>query len=135
IQPAKKDLDRTLERGVKVSGKVVDADGTSGVADAAIDVDGWPAGKSGADGAFTVEHAPKNWQEVRAVSGTRVAARANGAALTLKLAKGGAITGSVRDIKSQLPLAGADVQIAMGVTRFGANMPFASTQTDAKGNY
>jgi hypothetical protein len=135
VQNAKKDLDRTLERGVKVTGKVVGADGTSAVADAAIDIDGWPAGKSGADGAFTVEHAPKNWQEVRAVSGTRVAARANGGPLTLKLAKGATITGSVRDIKSQLPLAGAELQIALGGTRFGMNLPLATAETDAKGNF
>jgi protocatechuate 3,4-dioxygenase beta subunit len=137
IQFAKKDLDRTLERGVKVSGKVVGADGTSGVADAALDVDGWPAGKSGADGAFTVDHAPKNWQEMHAVSGTRIAVRANGSALTLKLVKGATITGSVRDIKTQLPLAGAEVQISPGGgQRFGfGGIPLQSAQTDAKGNF
>ena len=130
-------LDRTLNAGVKVSGKVVGDDGTTGVADAAIDIDGWPAGKSGADGTFTFEHAPKTWQEVRAVSGSRIAARANGGAITLKLGKGGTLTGSVRDIKTQLPVAGAEVMISAGGTagRFGGGLPFESAQTDAKGNF
>jgi len=137
LQLAKKDLDRTLVAGVKVAGKVVGGDGTTGVADAVIDIDGWPAGKSGADGAFSFDHAPKNWTEVRAVKGNMIAARANGGALTLKLAKGATITGSVRDIKTQMPLAGADVQIALGTPRFGpgGGGAFQSVQTDAKGNF
>src|SRR5437763_4575542 len=138
VQLAKHDLDRALVAGVKIAGKVVGSDGTTGVADAIIDIDGWPAGKSGADGAFSIDHAPKTWTEIRAVKGTQIAARANGGALTLKLAKGATITGSVRDIKTQLPVAGADVQISLGTPRFGpagAAAAFQSAQTDAKGNF
>src|SRR5262249_53516561 len=91
--------------------------------------------------AFTIEHALKNWTEIRAVKSSLIAARANGAALTLKLAKGATISGSVRDIKSQLPLAGAEVQLGTGgggMVRFmgiGPGGALQSAQTDAKGNF
>src|SRR5437588_5610121 len=78
VQLAKHDLDRTLVAGVKVTGKVVGGDGTTGIADAVLDIDGWPAGKSGAEGSFAIDHAPKTWTEIRAVKGTQIAARANG---------------------------------------------------------
>jgi protocatechuate 3,4-dioxygenase beta subunit len=138
LQFGKHDLDRTLTAGVKMSGKVVGADGTTGVADAVLDIDGWPAGKSGADGAFAFEHAPKSWQEVSAVSGALIAARANGGPLTLKLAKGAAIGGAVKDIKTQLPLVSAEVSISVGGGGrfgFGGGNAFQSVQTDAKGNF
>src|SRR5437016_2091362 len=139
VQLAKHDLDRTLVAGVKVTGKVVGGDGTTGIADAVIDIDGWPAGKSGAEGSFAIDHAPKTWTEIHAVKGTQIAARANGGPLVLKLAKGATITGSVRDIKTQLPIAGAEVQISLGTPRFGPGgagaTAFQSAQTDAKGNF
>lgn len=129
---SRRDADRTLTAGVKVGGKVTGDDG-AGVADAAIFIDGWPAVKSGADGTFAAEHAQKDWQEVHAISGARIAARAAApGALNLKLAKGATVTGTIRDVKSQLPLAGAEVLL-----NISGRMGFAvrSAQTDAKGNF
>jgi len=131
-QQSKRGLDRTLTAGVKVSGKVVAEDGTTGVADAVIVLDGWPAVKSGTDGAYTIEHAPKDWQEVSAVSGSRIAARVAGGAMTLKLGKGASVTGNIKDMKSQLPVTGAEVLLTVsGRAGFAVRSAF----TDAKGNY
>jgi uncharacterized GH25 family protein len=138
---SRRDMNFTLTPGVKVSGKVVGENGTTGVADATIDIDGWVSGKSSADGTFTIEHAPKSWQEVRAVSGSRIAMRANGGALTLKLAKGATVTGSLRDIKTQLPLTGGEVQVytggpgRFGIGPGGGATAFMSAPVDAKGNF
>ncbi len=137
LQQAKRELDRTLTAGVKISGKVVAEDGTTGVGDAAIVLDGWPMTKSGPDGAFAVEHAPKDWSEVHAISGSRIAARAStGGTMTLKLAKGATVTGNIKDMKSQLPVAGAEVMLTTGGGRgMGGGFAVRSTVTDAKGNF
>jgi large repetitive protein len=136
VPQGKRDLDRTLNAGVKVAGKVVAEDGTTAAGDAAIFIDGWPTTKSGADGTFTVAHAPKDWQEVHAISGSRIAARASTGTLTLKLGKGASVTGNIKDMKSQLPVAGAEVMLNTGGRGMGGGgFAVRSTFTDAKGNF
>jgi len=104
----KKGPDFSMTAGVPIAGRVVAEDGQTAVADAQIFLDGWPAGKSAADGTFAIAHARKEWDVVAARIGSRVAQRAHTAAsANLKLAKGGTVSGSVRDMKSQLPVAGA----------------------------
>jgi hypothetical protein len=132
----KKGPDFSLTAGVPVNGRVVSEDGQTPVAEAQISVDGWPAGKSGADGTFAIAHAKKDWQTVEARSGNRIAQRAHTtAAANLKLAKGGTISGNVRDVKSQLPVAGALVAVAPSGGRFGIREASADAITDAKGNF
>ncbi|MCU1246413.1 MAG: hypothetical protein JWN02_2323, partial [Acidobacteria bacterium] len=130
----KKGLDRALEAGATISGRVVSADGQTPAPKAAVYVDGWPLTTSAADGTFSVAHAVKKWETVEVRTGDRVGVRARGTApLTVKLAQAASLTGSVRDAKSR-PLAGVDVQLSEGGLRF-ASVPRYSAISDAKGNY
>jgi len=131
----KKGPDFSMNAGVAITGRVVAEDGQTPVADAQLLLDGWPAAKSAADGTFTIAHARKDWEAVVARSGNRVAERARtSAAATLKLARGATVSGSVRDVKSQLPVSGA--RISLGPTgRFGGRDASIDTITDAKGNF
>jgi protocatechuate 3,4-dioxygenase beta subunit len=131
----KKGPDFSLTAGVSIAGRVVAEDGQTPVADAPLFLDGWPAGKSAADGTFTIAHARKDWDVVEARNGNRVAQRAHANnALTLKLGKSGTLSGSVRDVKSQLPVAGVRVALAhAGV--FGMRDAPQDAITDAKGNF
>jgi protocatechuate 3,4-dioxygenase beta subunit len=133
---AKKGPDFSMNAGVAVKGRVVSEDGQTPAADAQIFADGWPAVKSAADGSFTIAHAKKEWKNVQARSGSRVAQRARnaGTSPTLKLAKGGTVSGSVRDVKSQLPVAGVRVALAPSGA-FGGREATHDTITDAKGNF
>lgn len=132
-------LDRTLDAGVTVKGKVVGADGSTPVIKASVLIDGWPVGTTGDDGSFAVAHAPKKWEAVEARSGNLAGSVARGAkdTLVLKLARGAMITGSVRDAKAQVPVAGAEVAIGRQSPGFfgGLGNAFASAVTDAKGNF
>src|SRR6266545_1162897 len=71
---AKLTPDRTLTAGVKVAGRVVNEDGTP-AAGAELFLDRFPIGKSADDGTFTIAHAKKDWEEVEARLGARVARR------------------------------------------------------------
>lgn len=130
----KKGPDFTMIAGVAINGRVVSEDGQTPAGDVPLFLDGWPAGKSSADGTFTIAHARKDWNTVEARSGNRVAqrARTSTGSPALKLAKGGTISGSVRDVKSQLPVAGARVAIAPGGRFREATL---DAMTDAKGNF
>jgi protocatechuate 3,4-dioxygenase beta subunit len=131
-------LDRALDAGVAVKGKVVGADGSTPVAKAAVLIDGWPVATSGDDGSFSVAHAPKKWETVEARSGNLAGSVAHSAkdAVVVKLAKGAMITGSVRDAKAQVPVAGAEVALGRQAMGFGgAGNAFTSAITDAKGNF
>jgi hypothetical protein len=131
----KKGPDFSMTAGVPIAGRVVAEDGQTAVADAQLFLDGWPAGKSAADGTFAIAHARKEWELVGARIGNRVAQRAHTAAsANLKLAKGGTISGSVRDMKSQLPVVGARVAVAPS-GRFGSRDASIDAITDAKGNF
>ena len=131
----KKGPDFSMTAGVPIAGRVVAEDGQTAVADAEIFLDGWPAGKSAADGTFAIAHARKEWELVGARSGNRVAQRAHTpASATLKLAKGGTVSGNVRDMKSQLPVVGARVAVAPS-GRFGNRDEALDAITDSKGNF
>jgi hypothetical protein len=132
---AKKGPDYSMNTGLAITGRVVAEDGQTAVADAQLFLDGWPAAKSAADGTFTIAHARKDWETVEARSGNRIAQRARtSAAATLKLARGATVSGSVRDVKSKLPVAGA--RISLGPTgRFGGLDAATDAITDAKGNF
>lgn len=134
----KKGMDRTLTAGVTITGKVLTDAGTP-AANAPLFVDNWQLGKSGDDGSFTIAHAPRDWQQVEAQLGDKAASRTKGSgAVTLKLAKAASISGTVIDAKTQLPLAGAAVQINQRGNFFGmgpANLASRLAFTDAKGHF
>lgn len=129
----KKGVDRTLSPGVAVKGKVVAADGTTPVGKATILIDNWPVATSADDGTFTAPHARKEWQNIVAVAGDRVAGHTHATTdVTLKLAKASAIAGVVRDARTQQPVAGVEVRLAPPGP---ASIPTQTALTDAKGNY
>jgi protocatechuate 3,4-dioxygenase beta subunit len=131
----KKGPDRTLLPGVPVSGRVVGSDGKTPVGKAAVLVDSWPLTVSADDGTFTVAHAPGEWEQVNAATGEGAAARVHATgALTLKLAKAAAISGVVRDARTQLPVAGVEVRIGPTGPRTVVALS-GMAFTDAKGNY
>ena len=145
-QPLK--LDRALSAGVALTGRVVGEDGKTGVAKAAVSVDDSPAILTADDGTFTIAHAPANWQDLSAMSGALTGARARGSNMTIRLTKSARVTGVVRDAKSQLPVANAEVRLgpemmAMGFGRRGRRGAVGgggalitdSVMTDAKGNF
>jgi uncharacterized GH25 family protein len=110
--PADASLPRTgtdirLDAGAVVKGKVLAADGKP-AADAALSIAEWPMGKSGADGSFTIAHAPSAWRDLRAVSGSDIAivTRGDSASYTLRLRRGVTVAGVVRDAKTRVPVAG-----------------------------
>jgi hypothetical protein len=135
IPNEKKKLDRTLNAGVSVSGKVVGDDGRTPLANATIYIDDYPLAMSAEDGTFTIAHAPKKWEKVEARTATSSGSRAkkNGE-LVIKAVKAATISGTVRDAKSQVPLAGAQVVATVGGMRMRGGET-ASALTDAKGNY
>jgi protocatechuate 3,4-dioxygenase beta subunit len=136
----KADPSLTLDPGVAITGRVVGADGNTPVAGATLMVGTFSNAKTNDDGTFTIAHAPKKWDMIEARSGDLIGERANSAKAptTMKLAPGATISGVVRDVKSQQPLAGAEVRLsrAMG-GRGGMRIdPNANSAiTDAKGVY
>src|SRR5204863_8343093 len=129
-------------------GRVVAETGQTPAAKAAISVDDWPVATTADDGSFTIPHAARDWQDIQTREGSlgSMRARAGEAAVNLRLAKLGKITGTVRDAKTQLPLAGAEVRIGpanlFGRVRgfggggiAGTGAATDSVMTDAKGAF
>ncbi|HYO77624.1 MAG TPA: carboxypeptidase-like regulatory domain-containing protein, partial [Thermoanaerobaculia bacterium] len=116
---SERDLNRTLSSGVKVTGRVLGADGETPVANAAISIDGRELAKSGDDGTFTVAHAAARWSMLTARKDTLLAqqAFATDKADTLRLAKAATLSGRVTDVRSRAALAG--VVISASTRRFG----------------
>ena len=113
---AKKGMDRTLNAGVAINGRVVAEDGQTPGAKASILVDNWAAAATADDGSFSAAHAPKDWKMLEARSGALSGVRAHTATgTTVRLSKQASIAGSVRDAKTQLPIAGAEVRIGTAV--------------------
>jgi len=129
-----KSLDVSLDSGRAIRGRVVGADGTTGVGGAAIWVDGWKLATSAADGSFTVKNAPATWREVEAETTDMIAAvtrKSGDAALTLRLAKGSFVAGVLRDAKTQKPVSGGRVTVRSRVT----DPAPLSVSSDAKGAF
>ena len=127
--------DIAMTRGVPLSGRVVAEDGETAVANALIVIDGNLLATTGEDGAFAIAHAPPNAKSVAARTGNRVAFAklAKDKPVVLRLAPGAAISGSVRDAKSGVPIAGAEVGASTKIA--GGTDKSAWAITDAKGNF
>jgi uncharacterized GH25 family protein len=140
-------LDQALNAGVTVKGRVVAENGQTPVAQAPVRIDDWPIATTADDGTFTIQHAPRDWQDVEVRSGNLAAVRARGNdnSLTLRMTKLAKITGVVRDAKTQLPLANAEVRLGTQTPFSGRMRGFGggigqaaateSVLTDAKGNF
>ncbi|MEO6259895.1 MAG: carboxypeptidase-like regulatory domain-containing protein, partial [Thermoanaerobaculia bacterium] len=135
---SKKGADRTLKPGVAIGGRVLAEDGQTPVAGAAVIVDNWRLATTADDGSFTVAHAMKDWAQVEAQSGEKagVRARSSSGSIAIRLGKAASVTGSVVDLKTQLPIAGAEVRLnpntpGLGAMAVSSRMAF----TDAKGRF
>jgi Carboxypeptidase regulatory-like domain len=122
-------LDVTLESGTAVGGRVVDMAGAP-VANAIIRAGNWPLAKSAEDGSFAIAHLAADVKSLRATEGKRTGAAKPGAQ-TIVLRPGGTITGTVRNSKDNLPVAGAKVSLRGDTPQSYA----PSAITDAKGNF
>ncbi len=135
----KPNLNLTLDGGTALAGRVVS--GTTGVAKAAILVDGFPLATTADDGSFSVAHAPRTWQLAEAESKGLTAAQVRvNAAVTLKLTAPSTISGTVLDAKTRQPVAGAEITLTKPMGRPGrvaivAATPDANAITDAKGSF
>jgi hypothetical protein len=135
IREARTSPDRTLQPGVKITGKITNEDGTP-AAGAELFVDNWPVGKTADDGTFTVAHARKDWSELQASLGSRVARRPHtDAAVALKLSKGATLAGTVVDAKTRQPVADVIIMMLPGGFGMPGGEAMHSAITDAKGNY
>ncbi len=135
MSSSKVSLDRKLDAGSPVTGRVVSEDGKTPVAGAMLTIDNWPAGKSGDDGSFVIAHAPRKWEILQARSTNLLGERARGGkdALVVRLGKTATITGAVRDMKTQAGVAGVEVRVRPS-GRFD-QVAFASAISDAKGGF
>ena len=129
------DLNRTLEPGVAVSGRVVGEDGKAPIAGATLVIDEIALAKSGEDGTFTIPHAPKQWQTIEARNGSLAGdfSRNGNATPVVRLAKTASVTGTLRDMKTLAPVAGAMIQLRQG-RRFDFSGSIGAI-TDAKGAF
>ena len=118
-----------LEKGASVSGRVVDGNGR-GVANAVIRDDRGPLAKSAEDGSFSIAHLASDVKLLRAVEGSRIGTAKPGATITLRPA--GAITGTVRSSKDDVPVAGAKISLRVDGPAF---VPQVTVVTDAKGRF
>jgi protocatechuate 3,4-dioxygenase beta subunit len=134
IRSSKFSLAKTLTGGTKLTGRVVAADGKTGVK-ASLRIDDWPAGETADDGTFTIAHAPAKWAKLEASTNDRFGMRTRGkdATVTVKLGTAAVVSGSVRDAKGQKPLPGSSVLLAVDRMFGAANA--RSVLTDAKGNF
>lgn len=122
-------LDVGLEKGTAVRGKVVDAEGRP-VAHATVYGGSWPLTKSGEDGSFTIPHLPATMKSISA-RGERQFGIAKRDAETIVVRPTATITGTVRNVKDDTPIAGMRVGAPGNVY----DSVFPSTFTDARGNF
>jgi len=123
-------LRHELDPGVAVEGRVVEAATGRGVAGATVFVDGWPLGRSDAGGTFLVRHAPGGWSTIEARTDALVGMTGPRAGRLLVRAEPlRRLSGTVRDVGSGRPLAGAVVTFHGG----GGTEP--SAPTDEAGRY
>ena len=129
--------DIALDAGTALNGRVVAEDGTTAVPNAMVLVDQLALATTAADGTFAIAHMPKKWEQLEVVAGNRIASRAFAkdiaSPLQLRLTPGASLTGGIRDAKTQLPLAGAEVRLTT-TGRF-MNTAYITAITDEKGNY
>jgi protocatechuate 3,4-dioxygenase beta subunit len=132
-------LDLAMTPGTPLTGRVVADDGQTPVANAIIELDALPLATTGSDGTFTIPHATlKSTTELTARQGSRIATRTLGkdrGNVTLRLAPAASVTGRLLDTKTQLPIAGAAVNVAVRRLDIFTNTNTAGAVTDAKGNY
>ena len=127
------DLNRTLERGLTVSGRALSADGEWPAKGAVAVIDSYSAATSGDDGAFTIERVPSKWQWLEVRSGHLRGRRARGSDLTVRLAPAVTLRGSVRDMKTQAAVPG--VEVLLLPDQRSEWRATDSALTDAKGNF
>lgn len=93
-------LSKSVSTGRELSGRVVAADGKTGVADAIVRVDQWPLATSAEDGSFTIGHAPAHWKTITAETEGLIGRRASTAAAphVIRLGPAAVLSGRVTEV-------------------------------------
>jgi carboxypeptidase family protein len=130
-----RNADVAMSSGVALTGQVVAADGQTPVANAMIQVDDLTLATTGANGMFSIEHAPPGGRRIVARAGDRIAVRLlrREKKFLLRLGPMATITGSVRDLGSGIAIAGA--QVIAAAPRYDGPDAGAWAVSNDKGNY
>jgi protocatechuate 3,4-dioxygenase beta subunit len=120
-----------LERGITLRGHVLNAKGAAVKAD--LFIGGVPVATSGDDGAFTIAHAPSNWQSLVAAAGNQAAVVSHTEARTvdLHLAPAMTVNGTLRDEAGRAAGGGRVTLRVQGPDGAAYDVAIA----DAKGNF
>ncbi len=129
-------LDRTadiqLTKGVAIRGRVTAADGRAPASHVLISSGLYASAESGEDGSFVIAHAPSSWQSLRAVApgGAAFASRSGAAVYDLRLRSLASVSGSVRDPKTRVAVAGMRLTL-----NSQTDVAPETAITDSKGNF
>jgi uncharacterized protein (DUF2141 family) len=124
-------LRHQLNAGVTVEGWAVDEASGRGVAGGTVLVDGWPLGRTAADGSFAVRHVPRDWASIEVRTAVLAgAAGPRAGRIVVKASPLRRLFGTVRELRSGRPVAGALVAV-YGDREDGS----VTITTDAAGQY
>jgi protocatechuate 3,4-dioxygenase beta subunit len=105
-------LRHDLATGTPIEGSVIEATTGRAVPGAVLSIGGWPLGRTGPDGSFSLQNAPSGWNSIVAATGSLVgSARATTGRIVIRAGPIRSISGVVRAAKSGAPLAGALVTL------------------------
>lgn len=128
----KRELSFDLQNGISISGTASSAASGKPVAGAIIYADGWPAGKSSADGSFRLEHIAADVRAISAKSETLAGwIERDRARLVIAMSPFRSVSGVTRDAVTRQPIAG--VRVFTSPLLIGGDQ--ASVVSDGKGSF
>jgi hypothetical protein len=109
-------LDVRLQPGVRLTGRTLSDDGKTPLPKAELWLDGWPVGSSGDDSSYALDGLPSDWRQLVAIAGSKSGVRTNtpNASGDIRVGKATTLTVTLRDGKSQKPLASSLVGLSEG---------------------
>ena len=129
----RKNLNFQLSPGSAVTGRVVGEDGTTPIAGAIVRV-GSKRVATADDGSFSVEHVPQRRPSITVESGNLVGSDSGEKRnVRIRLTRAAAVSGVIRDAKTQRPLSGA--LVTLGAPGFLGSDEGLSAVTDTRGAF